>query len=77
MAELMTITGRVTMTSREIADLVESRHDNVKRAIERLVEAGAITLPPTEEVPNDGPGPDAHHCGRQPAKACSFNFPGA
>lgn len=35
-----------TMTSREIADLVESRHDSVKRTIERLVESGAISRPP-------------------------------
>ena len=26
----------LTMSSREIADLVESRHDSVKRTIERL-----------------------------------------
>lgn len=47
----------VTMTSREIADLVELRHDNVKRTIESLAERGAITLPQSEEVSNDGPGP--------------------
>jgi phage antirepressor YoqD-like protein len=34
------------MTSREIADLVESRHDSVKRAITRLSQAGAISQPP-------------------------------
>jgi phage regulator Rha-like protein len=28
----------VTMSSRDIADLVESRHDDVKRSIERLAE---------------------------------------
>ena len=39
------------MTSREIAELVESRHDNVKRAIERLVERGVIAQPPMEDVP--------------------------
>nr|WP_316644182.1 hypothetical protein [uncultured Roseateles sp.] len=77
MAELMPISGRVTMTGREIATLVELRHDKVKQSIERLAERGAITLPTLVEVPNDGPGPDAHHCGRQPASECSFNFPGA
>ncbi|WP_425286325.1 phage antirepressor KilAC domain-containing protein [Candidatus Fukatsuia endosymbiont of Tuberolachnus salignus] len=41
-----------SMGSREIAGLVESRHDNVKRAIERLVEKGIIRLPPMEEVKN-------------------------
>jgi phage regulator Rha-like protein len=35
-----------SMTSREIADLVESRHDSVKRAIERLAERGVIAQPP-------------------------------
>jgi anti-repressor protein len=47
----------VSMSSREIADLVESRHDNVRRTIETLAAKGVITLPQTEEVPNDGPGP--------------------
>lgn len=34
-----------TMTSREIADLVESRHDHVKTSIDRLVKSGAISQP--------------------------------
>lgn len=37
--------GAVTMTSREIADLVESRHDGVKLCIERLVLRGVISQP--------------------------------
>lgn len=49
--------GAVTMTSREIADLVEKRHDNVARTIETLAERGVIALPQFEEVPNPGPGP--------------------
>jgi phage antirepressor YoqD-like protein len=49
--------GDVTMSSREIADLVEKRHDNVLRTIETLAARGAITLPQNEEVMNDGPGP--------------------
>ncbi|MDF0605402.1 phage antirepressor KilAC domain-containing protein [Neisseriaceae bacterium TC5R-5] len=40
------------MSSREIAELVEARHDSVKRAIERLVERGVIQLPPLVEVKN-------------------------
>jgi phage antirepressor YoqD-like protein len=36
-----------TMTSREIADLVESRHDHVKTSIERLAKSGAISQPAT------------------------------
>lgn len=35
-----------TMPSQEIAELVDSRHDSVKRAIERLAERGAISHPP-------------------------------
>lgn len=39
-------TTAATMTSREIAELVESRHDSVKRTIERLSESGVIVRPP-------------------------------
>lgn len=39
-------TDAVAMSSREIANVVESRHDSVKRAIERLVERGVISQPP-------------------------------
>lgn len=42
----------IKMTSQEIADLVQSRHDNVKRTVERLAESGVIQLPPTEGVKN-------------------------
>lgn len=42
----------LTMSSREIAELVESRHDHVKRSIERLADKGIIQLPPMEEVKN-------------------------
>lgn len=41
------------MTSREIADMVEKRHDNVKRTIETLVEQSVIQLPQIEEVENN------------------------
>lgn len=44
----------VTMSSQEIAALVSSRHDSVKRTIERLAESGAITLPPMVEKPTAG-----------------------
>lgn len=43
-----------TMSSREIADLVEKRHDNVKRTIEMLMERGVITSPQIEEKPTAG-----------------------
>jgi phage regulator Rha-like protein len=47
--------GQPTMSSREIADLVESRHDSVKRTVERLAEKGAIVQPPLvdEQWPDD------------------------
>lgn len=41
-----------TMSSQEIADLVESRHDKVKQSIERLAARGTIQLPPLGEVKN-------------------------
>ncbi|MFM5587692.1 phage antirepressor KilAC domain-containing protein [Aeromonas rivipollensis] len=41
--------GDVTMTSLEISELVDSRHDNVKRAIDRLVSKSVIQLPPMED----------------------------
>ena len=37
------------MTSVEIADMVEKRHDNVKRTIESLAEQGVISFPQVEE----------------------------
>lgn len=47
----------LTMSSREIAELVGSRHDDVKRSIERVASRGVFTLPPMAEVSNTGPGP--------------------
>ncbi|WP_341522976.1 hypothetical protein AABC73_06900 [Pseudomonas sp. G.S.17] len=44
--------GDAVMSSQEIADLVGSRHDNVKRAVERIAAKGVIKLPPLEEVKN-------------------------
>ncbi|TNE38322.1 MAG: DNA-binding protein [Sphingomonadales bacterium] len=43
-----------TMSSKEIAELLECRHDNVRRTIERLAERGVIALPPTEDVQETG-----------------------
>lgn len=45
-----------TMSSREIADLVESRHDSVKRAMERLAERRLISFTPLVETSHDGAG---------------------
>ncbi|MGB3290927.1 MAG: phage antirepressor KilAC domain-containing protein [Burkholderiaceae bacterium] len=44
------IMSAASMSSQEIADLVESRHDSVKRTIERLANQGVISLPPLVEV---------------------------
>lgn len=47
----------IRMTSREISELVESRHDKVKKSIERLVKRGVITQPPMgDESYKDGSG---------------------
>lgn len=46
-----------TMSSLEIAELVNSNHADVRRSIERLAERGVVTLPPLAEVSNAGPGP--------------------
>lgn len=43
---------RLTMGSREIAEVVQSRHDKVKQSIERLAKRGVIQLPPMGEVKN-------------------------
>ncbi|MBL7091661.1 hypothetical protein [Acidovorax sp.] len=40
MNAIMSIDTTLTMTSREIADLVGSRHDDTKRSIERLANQG-------------------------------------
>lgn len=39
-----------TMTSLEISELVNSRHDSVKRTIETLVAKGVIEFPQTVEI---------------------------
>jgi phage regulator Rha-like protein len=45
-----------TMSSQEIADLVGSRHDDVKRSIDRLVARGVISQPPMADGPKAGNG---------------------
>jgi len=52
MNALMNVGQQLTMSSQEIADLVESRHDSVKRTIERLIERRAIGHSPLVEVKN-------------------------
>ena len=50
MGEILNFTNpaNLTMSSREIAELVEKRHDNVKRTIESLAEQGVIIQPQIE-----------------------------
>lgn len=43
------ISTNASMTSKEIAELVGAREDNVKRTIERLANSGVISQPPTED----------------------------
>lgn len=50
MSQIINITA-MRMTSQEIADLVEKRHDNVKRTIETLANQGVIKFPQIEEIP--------------------------
>ena len=48
--DLTTSSSDVSMTSLDISSLVESRHDSVKRTIERLADQGVIEFPPTVEI---------------------------
>lgn len=48
------INNKASMTSDDIAVLVGSRHDSVKRTIERLADSGTIALPPMVEKPTAG-----------------------
>jgi anti-repressor protein len=50
----LTHANEPTMSSREIAELVESRHDNVKTTIERLAARGAIASPAMQEKATAG-----------------------
>jgi phage regulator Rha-like protein len=57
MFDLTTTNEVQTMTSREIAELVESRHSDIMRSITRLATAGIIRQPPSafsEEINNLG-----------------------
>ena len=52
--KLLQGTSSQSMTSLEIASLVEKRHDNVKRTIETLAERGVISFPQIEEKATAG-----------------------
>lgn len=53
MNKLQVVREGQTMTSREISDLVELRHDNVCRTIQNLAAESIIRPPQIEEVKND------------------------
>jgi hypothetical protein len=56
----------LTMSSLEIADLVESRHDTVRLSIERLAEREVIQRPPVAEVKNNqGQATKVYHLGKR------------
>lgn len=46
----------LTMSSREIAELLDTRHDSVKRTIERLAADGVIRFTPMVETSHEGAG---------------------
>jgi len=48
------LAATASITSRDIAELVGSRHDDVRRSIERLVKQGVIARPPTADVQEFG-----------------------
>lgn len=56
MTDLIISGGVETMSSLEIAILVESRHDSVKRTIERLASSGVIPKPPMVDGISGGNG---------------------
>ena len=51
MNQLLIVDKAPRMNSRENAELVGSRHDNVRVAIERLAARGVIELPAMQEIP--------------------------
>lgn len=54
--EVQVIHSQQTMSSREIADLVESRHDSVKRSMETLRDKRVISFTQSVETSHEGAG---------------------
>lgn len=52
----LAVNNAKTMSSRQIAIVVNSRHDSVKRTIERLAESGVISFTPMVETSHEGAG---------------------
>ena len=46
----LSLDHELTMSSQEIAKITGSRHDNVKRTMERLAEVGVVRFTPSEET---------------------------
>ena len=65
--ELIKAEGRQTMTSREISELVESRHADVCRTIDRLMKDGAISryAPSAYTHPQNGQEYWEYHIGKR------------
>ena len=61
----MPAAGAPTMSSREIADLVEKRHDNVKVAIERLSERGIVAFTASQEKSSGGRPGTVYHVNKR------------
>lgn len=61
MQNLITTGNTLTMSSREIAEMVKKRHDNVKRTIETLAGQSVITFPQIEEKPSAGGRPSTEY----------------
>lgn len=56
MNALVNATPNQTMTSKQIAVVVDSRHDSVKRTIERLANQSVISFTPSVETSHEGSG---------------------
>lgn len=58
---LQTTNQPLTMSSQEISDLVESRHDSVKRTMERLADKNLISITPMVEPQERGGKPVTYY----------------
>ena len=57
--------GPLTMSSREIAEVVESRHDKVKQSIERLADKGLVSFTPVGEKSSTGRPGTVYHVNKR------------
>lgn len=56
MSDLITIAQTQTMTSKDMAEVTEKRHDSVKRTIDTLAENGVISQPQIVDGPKSANG---------------------